>query len=204
MTASIPIHPRASRSRRPDRHQEHRRDPHVHTLQTTTALTRDEFASLLDRERDTLRVIAAAEVGRSDAEDVVQEASLRALKKLGDFTPGTNFRAWMSAFVRMTASNHRRSDHRRRKRHLSLARRSSGARHDPPGATEGMDERLVEALEQLTSDQRICLLLKAVMSMPYEAIASTLGIPVTTARSHVFRARKRMLEIMPQEGHDER
>lgn len=158
---------------------------------------------MFDAEHRTLRVIASAEVGPADADDVVQEAAIRAMDKLRDYTPGTNFRAWMAAFVRYTASNHKRSERRRSARRLRLAGMSS--RHDqastPPTDTR-FDACLQRALDQIPSEQRVCLLLKVVLSHSYEEIGRILELPEATARSHVFRARKRMLELVPREVAD--
>lgn len=163
-------------------------------------LTREEFASLFERACPTLRVIASAEVGRADAEDVLQEAAMSAMRKLDEFEAGTNFGAWMAAFVRYCASNHRRSErrHKSRRRRLAKMQRPS-ADHTDPRLVES-DERLLEAMEHLSADQRCCILLKVVMSHTYQDIATILEIPVATARSHVFRARQRLFELLPEEG----
>ncbi|MEM1422676.1 MAG: sigma-70 family RNA polymerase sigma factor [Planctomycetota bacterium] len=160
-------------------------------------LTEDDFARLLERERDVLRVVAAGEVGRSDAEDVVQDASIVALGKLDAFRPGTDFRAWMVAFVRHTASNHRRATGRRMRRRLRIARETRDAVHAEAGGAERLDARLVEAIDGLAPDQRVCLLLRVAMSLAYDQIGAALGIPAATARSHVRRARLRLLEMFP-------
>ncbi len=60
-----------------------------------------------------LWLIAAAITGdRTEADDIVQDAALVALRKLGDFTAGTSFVAWMSQIVRLTALNHVRKSNR--------------------------------------------------------------------------------------------
>ena len=59
---------------------------------------------------------------------------------------------------------------------------------------EGFDDELLEALRQLDTDARACLLLRVVMDMPYREIAETLGIPQGTAMSHVHRARRALGE----------
>ena len=77
-------------------------------------LTQSEFA---DHFRESFRVMWCLAVGivndKTLAEDVVQEAGLAAWRKLGEFQPGSNFKAWLGSFVRFTALNQAR----KRKRH---------------------------------------------------------------------------------------
>ena len=74
----------------------------------------ESFTALLTDCYQHCWVIAAAVTGdRAEADDVVQEASLIALRKLADFTVGTNFSAWISHIVRLTALNHLKKSGRR-------------------------------------------------------------------------------------------
>lgn len=173
------------------------------TAPVARSLDRASFARAFQDAYPVLHVIAAAEVGRSDADDVLQEAAMRAMDKLSDFTPGTNFKAWMAAFVRGVSANHRRSEQRRTRRTLRMAR-SQPSQHTPPSRGPSGDaptgQQLERAMDQLTIEQRTCLLLRTVMSHSFDEIERILDIPATTARSHVFRARKRLLELLPQGG----
>lgn len=167
------------------------------------------FAALLRPVYGPLRLLAAAEVGWTEADDVLQKTCVLAMRRLGDFTPGTNFRAWMASLLRGVAANHRRAEQRLAGRH----RRAATAMPDdaPAGETnpaleamrrmEGETSAEFEhALAALTDDQRRCLLLKVVMEHSYAQIAEITGLAEATARSHVFRARQRLLEILPPRG----
>lgn len=157
---------------------------------------RESFEACFGASADSLRVLAAAEVGRSDADDVLQEAAIVGMRKFGSYQPGTNFRAWMSAIVRLVASNHRRG---RRRREARVRRMSTLGRHSADigvGAEREGDPRLEHALDVLSTEQRACLLLRVVRSHAYTEIAVILGIPESTARSHVYRARSRLAEVM--------
>ena len=78
-------------------------------------LTADEFG---DQFQGSFRVLWLVAVGivqdRTQAEDVVQEAALIALGKLGQYQVGTNFTAWMSQIVRFVALNVYRKDAKHR------------------------------------------------------------------------------------------
>ncbi|MEL6797609.1 MAG: RNA polymerase sigma factor [Planctomycetota bacterium] len=164
-------------------------------------IDRDEFAALVDQHIGTLRFIAAARVGASHADDVVQKAATTALRRLGDFEPGTSFAAWMGAFVRNEARNARRAERRYRLRLAGFRERRA-----PRGDTNTIEPetlaQLRRCLEGLTETQRECILLRVVGDHSYEQIAAITGEPATTARSHVHRSRARLAKCLErkQEG----
>lgn len=146
--------------------------------------------------------VAAGVLGdRSHADDVLQEAALAALSKLGGFRPGTSFVAWMSQYVRFVALNHRRKQERRQ-RSLDAERSRTAQLHGqgplPTAGGDGFDANVRRALEELGETQRICLLLKTVVELEYSEIAELLEIPAGTAMSHVSRARAKMQRLLQE------
>lgn len=178
-------------------------------------LDRDSFAQLYRDAYAGFRVVAAVEAGADHADDVVQQAAVVALERLDRFRPGTSFRAWMCAIIRGVARNHRRGEHRRRRRHRMVADRShpeevrdQAVRVTIPSddATPevefhaAFDEDLRNALDRLGPQQRACMVLKSVLGYSYREIGAMLDLPEATARSHVFRARRRLLTLLDPEG----
>ncbi|UYV12482.1 MAG: sigma-70 family RNA polymerase sigma factor [Phycisphaera sp.] len=165
-----------------------------------TRLDQPEFAELFDRATPTLRLVAAAEVGRAHADDVVQQAAIIALQRLDRFEAGTDFRAWMAAITRGAARNHRRSEQARGRRERTprlLPRRQPKPADNP---TFEQHAPLFDALAELSPAQRECLLLRVVGEHTYEEIATILDIPAATARSHTYRARAHLLERLESRG----
>lgn len=174
-------------------------------------LTQDEFSARFEAASRTLWVIAAAVLGRrTDAEDVLQEAAMIGLRKLGDFQPGTSFPAWMGGIVRNVARNHARKRVRRQTsdadpRSIDLARTAPGGPAPEPaidrrGRVEadvaGFDDKVLRALGTLDETARTCLLLRTLRDLPYREISQLLEIPEGTAMSHVHRARQSMRSML--------
>lgn len=155
-----------------------------------------------------LWLIAAGVTGnRSMADDVVQESAMIAIEKFHQFTPGTNFKAWMGQIVRNVATNTARKEYRRRATPIgedgvadvadrdrrggdaSPVDRSSG---HLAGHQDQFDDAVVSALNELSDVARACLLLKTVEGYDYAEISTLLEIPAGTAMSHVHRARKQL------------
>lgn len=138
---------------------------------------------------------------RAEAEDLVQETYLKALKGFGSFQQGTNFRAWIYRILRNTFLTSRTG----LKASTTI---SFDVEDDPapePAITETpeslllahADRRSVEAaLDQLPVNFREILLLCDVEEMTYQEIADTLAIPIGTVMSRLSRARRAMRELL--------
>ena len=130
-----------------------------------------------------------------DAEDVVQEAYLRALRYFGGYRGG-DARAWVLAIVRNTFHTCRR-----RERHQDEAMEFDEERHSEasegahPGALldTALDrEALERALERLPTEFREVLVLRELEGMSYKEIGTVVGVPVGTVMSRLARARERL------------
>ncbi len=169
-----------------------------------TAVRPIDFDSEFQRAHRALWVVAAAIVlNRADADDVVQEAALIAVRKLDTFQPGTNFRAWMAQIVRNVAMNHRRGALKQSRRlaaspdphatHPAPSPRPDQSPVDTLGGLKreqnALSDSMVRALRDLDPTARACILLRCIEGLNYAEISGLLAIPEGTAMSHVFRAR---------------
>jgi RNA polymerase sigma-70 factor (ECF subfamily) len=162
----------------------------------SAGLDAEEFCARLRQSFRTQWLIAVSIVREPMlAEDVVQEAGLIALGKLADFTPGTNFNAWVGRMVRYVALNYARKERKRRSPSLdALGEGPQAAATAGPAPWAGfksgvLDERIVRELFALQETARACLLLRTVDGLSYAEIAELLDIPEGTAMSHVHRTR---------------
>lgn len=134
--------------------------------------------------RVALRVLRHYE----QAEDLVQETFLQALKSLHRFEPGTNLRAWL--FKIMFNLHH--SNLRRHKLQLISADETifDTLAYDPPTPQFVTEEEVIAALERLPRDFKIPVLLADVEELSYNEIADVLNIPKGTVMSRLHRGRK--------------
>ena len=171
----------------------------------------ESFAALLTDCYQRCWLVAAAVTGdRVEADDIVQEASIIALRKLGDFTSGTNFAAWISQIVRLTALNHLKkaarhnivvTDPQAIDQAEATGRKDAKSEAAPVNEIGALaehqvdfDDEVLRALQGISGTARACLLLRVVHQMSYADIAQTLQIPEGTAMSHVHRAKQAIRE----------
>lgn len=175
--------------------------PDDHSLvQACRAGQTEAFGALVRRyERrlypTVLRLVASAE----DAEDVLQDAFVRAYEKLDQFHGESSFYTWIYRIaVNLALSVHRRRQGRAMPSQRDVARSSSAddvadisPAADPTLPLERAErERIVEdALNQLCPEHRAVVVLKDFDGHRYEEIAAILEIPVGTVRSRLHRAR---------------
>lgn len=124
-------------------------------------------------------------VGRGEADDLTQEAFLRAIKALPSFRGDSSARTWMLAITRFTCSDAIRRSARQRRLVTRLAGRVSPVVDDHAGATE-----LDHLVTDLDPDRRAAFVLTQVLGLSYAEAAEVCGCPVGTIRSRVARARE--------------
>jgi len=138
-----------------------------------------------------------------DAEDVVQEAYLKALRFFDSFR-GPNARAWLFAIVRHTAYTRRR-----RGGVAAITTEFNEEQHSPraetPGPERDLDvresgDRVQHALDQLPPQFREVLVLRELEDLPYEEIARIVRRPIGTVMSRLSRARERLARILTADG----
>ena len=157
----------------------------------------DAYERLVDRHSAVAHRTAVLMGAGDDAEDVVQEAFVRAFRALGGLRDGAPFRPWLLAIV----ANQTRNLHRSRRRRDGLVLRAA-ARETP--ADRGVDapveavfaaERrvaLLEALRRLDEREREVLVCRYLLDLSEAATAQTLGLAQGTVKSRTHRALARL------------
>jgi RNA polymerase sigma-70 factor, ECF subfamily len=160
--------------------------------------TRREFeARLAECGPLAFRVARGVLRNTADAEDVAQEALLRAYRSFDRLRDRNRFRAWLVRISFRLALDRLRSAKRREQRDVIWSQPA----HQPPVATaedlavsSEFQAHLDRALEELPEKLRLVLLLAAMKGHTIDEIAAMLGIPVGTVKSRIFVARKQLAE----------
>lgn len=138
----------------------------------------------------------------SDADDVVQEAFLRALKYFGGFRGegSSQSRAWLLAIVRNMAHTWRRRLHTGSSTtEFDETVHSEAIADEHPGSAlsrRDLRETLAEVLDRLPPEFREVIVLREMEGLSYKEISEVADVPVGTVMSRLSRARKRLQEAL--------
>lgn len=165
---------------------------------------RDAFGELVRRHAPTALRTASLLGAGADAEDVVQEAFVKAYGALGRFRPGAAFRPWLLRIVVNEARNLHRTTGRRAARERSAWQRtepllSTPESHDPPAAVLSQERRaqLVRGLSELSEAHRQVVTCRYLLDLDEAETATVLGWPRGTVKSRLHRALGRLSEALP-------
>jgi len=164
------------------------------------AISGDESAyqALVEKYEVRLLTLARRLIGDSHrAEDVVQDALLKAYAKLRSFHFKSSFYTWIYRITVNTASDLRQKEDRRRAHSLDdgpVAHAVSGAGPGPAAeaATSEMRGIVRREIEKLSPKLRTILKLREIEGLTYEELAETLQISKGTVESRLFRAREKL------------
>ncbi len=130
----------------------------------------------------------------SEADDLAQDAMLKAWKSRSRYQAGTNLKAWTFTILRNLFYSEKRRSWRRQPLDPEVAEATLVSNDDPTASLELLALR--NALAKLPDDQREALILVGAGGLTYEEAASVCECAVGTVKSRVSRARKTLLEIM--------
>ena len=131
------------------------------------------------------------------AQDVVQEAYLRALKYFDRYRGG-DARAWVLAIVRNTSHTWRKHQGGRSVEFDERVHSESAEEHTPEAALlRAADREMVRrALDRLPAELREVIVLREIQGQRYKEIAAVAGIPIGTVMSRLSRARARLERLL--------
>jgi RNA polymerase sigma-70 factor (ECF subfamily) len=136
---------------------------------------------------------------RADAEDLVQDTVVKALRFSDRFTPGTNLKAWLYTILHNTWRNRRRDAARDSVEVDSTRVDEAASLPDGPAALDTpeqillratLDRDLQAALDDMPEAFREAVWLRDVDEFSYAEIAEMLGVPIGTVMSRISRGRR--------------
>jgi len=183
-------------------------DPDHELVRRTLAGDSSAFGELVESHSAVVHRVAARVVGPDEADDVAQDAFLRAFHRLDRFRGESPFRAWLLRIVHNTALNAIS-----RKRAEPVGGGEEVQEHDfdvdpadrvPARRLEELERRrrLEAKLTELRSEHRVVLVLRDVEGMAYEEIADVTESPLGSVKGRLHRARGEMIEILRNNTYD--
>jgi RNA polymerase sigma-70 factor, ECF subfamily len=164
------------------------------------------FEELVERHRDVVYRVAARTVGHDEAEDVSQDAFLRAFHRLPSFRGEAPFRAWLLSITRNAALNQLA---RRRPEPVEsvdpLVEAADGERQRTPAdRLEGRErrDRLEAKVRMLTPAHRVVLVLRDIEGLSYEEISEFTESPLGSVKGRLHRARGELIELLRRNTYD--
>lgn len=148
-------------------------------------------------------LIARITGDRSLAEDLAQDAFLKAFRNLAAFDTTRRLSSWLFRIAHNTAIDSLR---RTRPRTVSLEAPDESPMDPPapaapdPVEREALGQALERAMAALRAEYRAAVTLRYEEGLSFDEIAHVMSIPEATARSHVHRARKELAAVLRAEG----
>ena len=147
---------------------------------------------------------------RQDAEDVTQEAFLKAYRSLSSYRGDSKFSVWLYRIVSNLCLDQLRARQRRPVQSLTVENDEGESEELEISDEHFSPERLLDrkltresvqrGLASLPDDARQILLLRELQGLSYEEIGQTLDLEPGTVKSRIFRARKRLCAYLMQDG----
>ena len=165
------------------------------TSEPLTTLNDTEFKLELVKLIPHLRAFARSLCGDATlADDLAQDAMLKAWNARSSFNAGTNMKAWAFTILRNVFYSEKRRSWRRTPLDPEVAAATLVSKDDTSDSLELLAMR--NALKMLPLDQREALILIGAGGLPYEEAAEICGVAVGTIKSRVSRARKAVIDIL--------
>ncbi len=162
------------------------------------------FEHLVDRHRPVVIRVAARIVGPDEAEDVSQDAFLRAFHRLDQFRGDAPFRSWLLRITHNAALDHLG---RRRAEPVDPETLDAGEPSTARPPAERLEvreriERLERKLRGLAPQHRVVLVLRDAEGLTYEEIADITDTPLGSVKGRLNRARREFVEMLRANTYD--
>jgi RNA polymerase sigma-70 factor, ECF subfamily len=158
----------------------------------------EAFRELMVRHQDSVYQLAYRMTqNAADADDLAQEAFIRAYRKLRLYRPQYSFRTWVMTICANLAKNRFRSSARRRhaeNEHLEMGNAAADRAADDRKAV------VEAALQALPEPYRVPLVLRHVEGLSYEEIARVMSIGLSAAKMRVARGREALEAALSRKG----
>jgi RNA polymerase sigma-70 factor (ECF subfamily) len=163
----------------------------------------EAYAALVTEHQKMVRAVTFRMTGSlDDAEELAQDAFLRAYRQLGSFSGGSKFSTWVCKIAINLSLDWRRRESRRDVVHSTWAADAISEDQKPDEFPDALSLQVQQALDRLPAKQRAAMVLTVYENQSHAEAARTLGCTEATISWRVFSARqklKRWLKNLPHE-----
>ena len=163
-------------------------------LEVERGLEREFEARLVETSRLAFRVAFGVLRHRQDAEDVAQEAFVKAYRSFRQLRDRDRFRAWLVRMTWRMAIDRQRADRRRATRELAHGAPVATTNAAAEIAAQERTSQLWQAIDSLPDKLRRVVVLAGIEGHDVREVALLLGLPEGTIKSRMFLARRRLKE----------
>lgn len=170
----------------------------------------EAFAILVEQHQKQVYNLCLRMVSNpTDAEDLAQEAFVKAWKGLRFYKFESSFSTWLYRLTSNVCIDFLRRQKRRTALSLTSSEADDAMELDLPDPRPGPEELVIHredqntvanAMAQLDEEHRLVLTLRVIEALSYEQISEVLGIKAGTVKSRLARARNRLRNILLQNG----
>ncbi|MDQ6776379.1 MAG: sigma-70 family RNA polymerase sigma factor [Actinomycetota bacterium] len=165
------------------------------------------FETLVERHRDVVFRVAARVVGPDDANDVTQDAFLRAFHRLSSFRAEASFRAWLLQITHhaaLTTLQRRRRDPVDPEAVVEEVPETLSVERQPAERLQARErqQRLALKLHGMHPTYRSLVVLRDLEGLSYEEIAEVLEMPLGSVKGRLHRARGQLIELLRANTYD--
>jgi len=164
----------------------------------------EAYAALVNQHQNMIRAVTFRMTGSlDDAEELAQDAFLRAYRQFGSFGGGSKFSTWLCKIAFNLSLDWRRRESRRDDIHSKWAAETVSENNPGDGFPDELSRRVQEALNHLPAKQRAAIVLTIYEDQSHAEAAKTLGCTEATISWRVFAARQKLKRLLKDLHHEQ-
>jgi RNA polymerase sigma-70 factor, ECF subfamily len=163
----------------------------------------EAYAALVNQHQTMVRAMTFRMTGSlDDAEELAQDAFLRAYQQLGTFNGEAKFSTWLCRIAINLSLDWRRRESRRDDIHSRWAAEAVDQSGSNGGFPDELSRRVQAALDRLPAKQRAAIILTVYENQSHAEAARTLGCTEATISWRVFAARQKLKKLLKSISHE--
>lgn len=161
-------------------------------------MSKDQFISYLESNQESLRrfLIVLCHGDKMTADDIAQDAMLKAWMKISSFDEKSKFSTWIFKIAYNTYLDFQKSSWRKNNESLDENIDNERFTSEYSADKSFLNDKLYAAIDKLPIGERSAVLLYYLEEKPIKEISKILEMPQSTIMSHLFRARKHLKSLL--------